>query len=87
MKKYTTISVIAASLFLAGCATGGTKQTVGTFAGAAGGALLGSQFGGGSGQIVGAVLGTVGGALAGGAIGKHMDETGHKEEEVGKKGD
>ena len=72
MKKLIIVSALA--LTLAGCQTGGPKQTGGTLIGAAGGALIGSQFGSGTGQLVGTALGTLGGALAGGYVGKQMDE-------------
>tara|TARA_A100000171_G_scaffold43949_1_gene46342 strand:- start:1856 stop:2104 length:249 start_codon:yes stop_codon:yes gene_type:complete len=75
MKKLGLAPLAIAGFLLTGCATGGKNQTIGTFAGAAGGALLGSQIGGGTGQIVGTALGTLGGALAGGAIGKNMDDS------------
>lgn len=67
--------LVAASLVLAACQTGGTKQTVGTFGGAAGGALLGSQIGHGTGTLVAVGLGTLLGAMVGGEIGRSMDET------------
>jgi uncharacterized protein YcfJ len=72
MKKVIILSSLA--LMLAGCQTGGPKQTGGTLIGAAGGALIGSQFGSGTGQLVGTALGTLGGAMAGGYIGKEMDD-------------
>lgn len=71
IKISATLGMIA---LLAGCATGGEKQTVGTVLGGATGALIGSQFGGGAGQIVGTAIGAVGGAVAGGMIGKNMDD-------------
>jgi uncharacterized protein YcfJ len=76
MKLYAILGV---SLLLAGCATGGEKQTAGTLLGGAAGALVGSQIGGGSGQIVGTAVGAVGGAIAGGMIGKSMDDQDKKQ--------
>lgn len=71
MKK---ITVALFGLALSGCATGGPDETAGTLIGAAGGALIGSQFGSGSGQIAATAIGTLGGAFAGNQIGKHFDE-------------
>ena len=67
--------ILAISLALAACQTGGTKETVGTFGGAAAGALLGSQFGKGNGKLAMVGLGALGGALLGGSIGKSLDAT------------
>ncbi|MEI6985079.1 MAG: RT0821/Lpp0805 family surface protein [Rhodospirillaceae bacterium] len=65
---------MAIVLALAACETGGTKQTVGTLGGAAGGALLGSQFGSGSTKLVAVGLGTLLGAFAGSSVGKSLDQ-------------
>ena len=46
---------------------------IGSVAGAAGGGLLGSQFGGGAGKGVMTGLGVVGGALAGGYVGRQAE--------------
>lgn len=79
MKKTKTVLVLTVSLLMVGCASkdnplGGPKQTAGTLVGAAGGALIGSQFGAGRAGIATATaLGTLGGAVAGGAIGRHLD--------------
>ena len=72
LKKFGVI--VLSTVFLFGCANGGPKQTVGTYAGAIGGALIGSQFGKGSGQLVGVALGTLAGGMLGSAIGKGMDD-------------
>lgn len=74
MKKAITICLMGSSVLLVGCQNMGTKQTIGTVAGGAAGALIGSQIGGGSGRVVATGVGAVVGALAGGAIGKQMDE-------------
>ncbi len=65
------------ALALAGCADSGygPKQTVGGLAGAAGGGLLGAQFGHGSGQLAATAAGTLLGALLGSEVGKSMDRT------------
>ena len=50
------------------------RQTAGTVIGAAGGGLLGSQFGSGRGQLVGTALGVLLGAWIGSEVGRSMDE-------------
>jgi surface antigen len=61
---------------LAGCAQyqNSPKQGVGTLVGAAGGGLLGSQFGSGRGQLVGTAMGVLLGAWLGNEVGRSMDE-------------
>lgn len=74
MIKKTLVPAVAAALLLSACVTdNGTKQTVGTLGGAAGGALLGSQIGGGSGRLVAVGVGTLVGAFLGSEIGKSLD--------------
>jgi surface antigen len=51
----------------------GTKQTVGTLGGAAGGGLLGSQIGGGTGKLAATAAGTLLGAFLGSQVGKSLD--------------
>jgi surface antigen len=53
----------------------GTKQTVGAVLGAAGGGLLGSQFGSGRGQLAATAAGAVLGGLLGSEVGRSLDET------------
>ena len=53
----------------------GTKQTVGTGAGALIGGILGSRVGGGSGQLWATGAGALLGAFAGSSIGKSLDES------------
>lgn len=53
----------------------GTKQTMGTLLGAAGGGLLGSQIGKGRGQLAAVAAGTLVGALVGSELGKSLDRT------------
>jgi len=67
--------VLALALVVSACESAGTKQTVGTLGGAAGGALLGSQFGHGTGQLVAVGIGTLLGAFVGSEIGKSLDDT------------
>lgn len=62
-----------AELVLAGCQSG-PKQTFGTFAGGATGALIGSQFGSGSGRLAATALGATIGAMVGSEIGRQLDE-------------
>src|SRR5260221_4140457 len=52
-------------------------NTIGRVAGAAGGGLLGNQFGGGAGKGVMTGLGVVGGALAGGYAGRSIEGCDH----------
>lgn len=69
----TFVGFVLAGLVLTGCQTG-PKQTFGTVAGGATGAVIGSQFGQGSGRIGAAALGAVIGAMVGGEIGRQLDE-------------
>lgn len=61
-------------LSLAACAEGREGETIGTVAGGALGAVLGSQFGGGKGQLAAVAIGAIAGAWAGSELGKKMDE-------------
>ncbi|WP_240002274.1 RT0821/Lpp0805 family surface protein [Oleisolibacter albus] len=69
-------AAIAATLVLGACAQGQgpSNETIGTLGGAAGGALLGSQFGGGSGKFATTALGAVLGGLAGRAVASSMSD-------------
>jgi surface antigen len=65
-----------AALSVTACTTTdswGTKQTLGTGAGAIGGGLLGSQIGGGKGQLWATGAGVLLGALVGSEIGSSLD--------------
>ncbi|CAO3419253.1 RT0821/Lpp0805 family surface protein [Azospirillum doebereinerae] len=66
-------AVLTAAL-LAGCTTGGTKETVGTVGGAVAGGLIGSQIGGGSGKLVATGVGTLLGAFVGSQVGSSLDK-------------
>jgi surface antigen len=68
--KVKLFIVASMALALAAC----TNQDMGTVAGGATGALIGSQFGKGSGKVAAAAAGTLIGALIGGNIGKTMDK-------------
>lgn len=77
LKKKLGASVGAlaiASLVLTGCENVGQKQTVGTLAGAAGGAVIGSQIGGGTGKLAAVAVGTLLGGVIGSEIGRQLDE-------------
>jgi len=69
-------SVLFASLSIIGC--DGSKQQIGTGAGAIVGGLIGSQFGKGGGQIAATIIGAGAGALIGRSIGQHLDENDKK---------
>jgi surface antigen len=72
--KLLTIA-ITISMLSAGCANNvREKETIGTVLGAAGGGLLGAQFGKGRGQLAATAAGTLFGALVGSSIGRTMDE-------------
>lgn len=73
-KKVFSVLAVVSVLIIAGCHTGGAKQTHGTYLGAIGGGLLGAQFGGGSGRVAMAAIGTFIGSQVGAAMGKKMDE-------------
>lgn len=76
MKLKTASAVLLALVFLAGCENSpyGTKQTAGGVLGAAGGGLLGAQFGSGKGQLAATAAGVFIGALLGSEIGRSMDD-------------
>lgn len=67
------IPVVLAAVLIAGCQTGGPKQTGGTLVGAGLGALAGSQIGGGSGRLAAVAIGTLAGAYLGSEIGQSLD--------------
>lgn len=61
-------------LALTACAEGREGETIGTVAGGALGAVLGSQFGGGKGKLAAVAIGAIAGAWGGSALGKKMDK-------------
>jgi surface antigen len=79
--KITIICVAAAGLLTAGCSGDyGTKETVGTLAGAALGAWAGSAIDNdGSGGVVAIAAGTVIGGLIGNQIGRGLDKVDRQE--------
>jgi surface antigen len=68
------VVVALSATMLIGCQTVGTKEGVGGVLGAAGGGLLGAQFGKGDGKVAMAALGAVGGLLLGSNVGKSLDD-------------
>ncbi|MGQ0527272.1 MAG: RT0821/Lpp0805 family surface protein [Alphaproteobacteria bacterium] len=76
MKKFILIPVMMLAFGLSACNTTqgwGTKQTIGTGAGAVGGGLLGSQVGSGSGRLWATGAGVLLGGLLGSEIGSSLD--------------
>lgn len=75
MKHIILSGFLAAALLLGGCQTNswGTKQTVGTGAGAVAGGLLGAQVGSGSGRLWATGAGVLLGALVGSEVGLSLD--------------
>ena len=74
--RFTRIAAaFALVVSLGACASGdfGNKQLAGSLIGAAGGGLLGSQFGDGAGQLAATAAGTAIGALVGNQIGQGLD--------------
>ena len=68
------LAVVILPLALMSChQDAGTKQTLGTILGAAGGAVLGSKIGKGRGRIAGVAVGTLLGAYVGSEVGKSLD--------------
>lgn len=77
MKKIILPLALVFSLSLGACEgfqNAGTKEKVGSVAGAIGGGLLGSQIGGGSGRYIATGVGTLLGAWIGNEIGSSLDK-------------
>ena len=74
MRTKIMIAALLSSLLLAGCQSGGQKETVGGILGAVGGGLLGSQVGGGKGRLVAVGIGAVAGSMLGRSVGADLDE-------------
>lgn len=68
------VALAAACTNMSDSANNNPKTTAGTLIGAAGGGLLGSQFGRGSGKLVATGAGVLLGALAGGYLGQQLDD-------------
>lgn len=78
MLKKIILPIILMGTVTLGACTGmqnaGTKETVGTAAGAIGGGLLGSQIGGGNGRLIATGVGTLLGAWVGNSVGSSLDK-------------
>ncbi len=74
MFKLTTVTLVLAGLTLGACSQTNQNQGIGTVAGGAIGAILGSQIGSGSGRDFAIAGGAILGALAGSEIGRQLDE-------------
>lgn len=75
MRKVVMVSLLSASVALAGCSNLGIeKSTQGAILGGVAGVLVGSQIGGGSGRIVASLIGAGVGAYLGNKIGEGLDE-------------
>ena len=70
----SSILLLALTVGLAGCQSGGPKQEFGTLAGAIAGGLAGSQIGDGDGKLVAVGVGTLIGAALGGEMGASLDK-------------
>ncbi len=76
MRRIILMCSAIIALALAGCyETTGTKQTIGTGAGAVLGGLAGSQVGSGSGRLWATGAGVLAGALLGSEVGKSLDRS------------
>ncbi len=72
--KTKLVALALVAVTLGACSPdAGTKQNVGTVAGAIGGAALGSQFGRGTGNVAAIAAGTLLGAFLGSEVGKSLD--------------
>lgn len=76
MFRSPLIALVVAGTLLAGCTAAnnrGQNEVVGTVLGAAGGGLLGNQFGGGTGKTIATAAGTLLGAWLGNSVGQSLD--------------
>ena len=77
MKKFILPVVLTATIALGACEgiqNSGTKEKIGSVAGAIGGGVIGSQIGGGSGRLIATGVGTLLGAWVGNEIGSSLDK-------------
>ncbi len=72
--KRIALASVLLCMALTGCERDGSKQTIGTLLGGAGGAAIGSQFGKGNGQLVGVAAGALLGAFIGNQVGSSLDK-------------
>jgi len=75
MRKFTIAAVLVGTVALAGCQDMGQKQGIGTLVGAAGGGLLGSQFGSGTGKLAATAAGVLVGGWLGNSVGASLDRS------------
>ena len=75
MRKLTIAAVLMGAVALAGCQDYGPKQGAGTLIGAAGGGLLGSQFGSGTGKLAATAAGVLIGGWLGNSVGASLDRS------------
>ncbi|MGK9166573.1 glycine zipper 2TM domain-containing protein [Inquilinus limosus] len=75
MRKFTIAAVLVGAVALAGCQDFGPKQGAGTLIGAAGGGLLGSQFGSGTGKLAATAAGVLIGGWLGNSVGASLDRS------------
>ena len=75
MRKFTIAAALVGAVALAGCQDFGPKQGAGTLIGAAGGGLLGSQFGSGGGKLAATAAGVLIGAWLGNSVGSSLDRS------------
>ncbi|WP_225767818.1 RT0821/Lpp0805 family surface protein [Inquilinus sp. Marseille-Q2685] len=75
MRKFTIAAVLVGAVALAGCQDYGPKQGAGTLIGAAGGGLLGSQFGSGTGKLAATAAGVLIGGWLGNSVGASLDRS------------
>lgn len=76
IRNFILAGAAIASLGLAACegaGNAGTKEKIGSVAGAIGGGVIGSQIGGGSGRYIATGVGTLLGAWIGNEIGSSLD--------------
>ena len=75
MKNHNILALGLCALLLSACASDswGQKQTLGTLGGAAGGGLLGAQFGHGAGNLAATAAGAVLGGYVGNEVGASLD--------------
>lgn len=77
MKKIVLIAAMLGAVSLGACEgmqNAGTKEKIGTAAGAIGGGVLGAQIGGGNGRLIATGVGTLLGAWVGNEIGVSLDK-------------
>jgi surface antigen len=74
MKFKKIIALLLISTTLINCSGNASKEEMGTFGGAAGGALLGSFFGSGAGKVGAIAAGALIGGFIGNRVGANMDE-------------